>query len=99
MGKMPWRAEETHGSGHARTGGTEAAAGGFDPEQWRGGREEGGTEARPDVKRVGPGGQRGLLAWTPAPVGASGSVDRTSLRGNAGRGAPAEAGEVLGRAG
>lgn len=67
MGKMPWRAEETHGSGHARTEGTEAAAGGFDPEQWRGGREEGGTEARPDVKRVGARRAEGSAGLDPCP--------------------------------
>ena len=36
MGKMLRQAEETHGSGHALTGGTEAAAGDFDPERWWG---------------------------------------------------------------
>lgn len=36
MGRMLWLVEETHGSGHALTVGTEAAAGDFDPERWWG---------------------------------------------------------------
>lgn len=36
MGRMLRQVEETHGSGHALTGGTEAAAGDFDPERWWG---------------------------------------------------------------
>lgn len=71
MGKMPWQAEVTRGSGHAHTGDhahtawvgeTEAAAGDCDPE-WRG--EHGGGGSRGRARCEGGGGPGG---GTLAPV-------------------------------